>query len=83
MRRGGTVHGKETILTINICGRTQTSKQTEETKSFTKVKDGESSSSSRILKTGMIEKKPRMETKGVRDDIEEEDEEESYYRYEI
>ena len=36
----------------------------------------------RVLKTGMImKKKPVMETKGVRDDIEEEDSEESYYRY--
>ena len=35
-----------------------------------------------MLKTGMImKKKPVMETKGVRDDIEEEDSEESYYRY--
>ena len=35
-----------------------------------------------MLKTGMImKKKPVMETKGVRDDIDEEDSEESYYRY--
>jgi len=35
-----------------------------------------------VLKTGMImKKKPVMETKGVRDDIEEEDSEESYYRW--
>ena len=35
----------------------------------------------RILKTGMIMKtKPVTDMKGVRDDIEEEDSEESYYR---
>ena len=38
------------------------------------------SNMSKVLKTGMIEKKPMTEMKGVRDDIEEEDEEESYYR---
>ena len=37
----------------------------------------------KVLKTGMIEKKPMTEMKGVRDDIEEEDEEESYYRYSV
>ena len=39
-----------------------------------------SSSSKRILKTGMIAKKPVVEMKGVRDDIDGEDSEESYYR---
>lgn len=36
---------------------------------------------SKVLKTGLIQKKPMIESKGVRDDIEEEDEEESYYRW--
>lgn len=40
-----------------------------------------SSGNPRILKTGMIMKKQTVtEMKGVRDDIEEEDSEESYYR---
>ena len=39
-----------------------------------------SAASRRVLKTGMIAKKPVAEMKGVRDDIEEEDSEESYYR---
>ena len=39
-----------------------------------------SSGNSRILKTGMIFKKQTEMNKGVRDDIEEEDSEESYYR---
>ena len=38
------------------------------------------SGNSRVLKTGMIFKKQTEMNKGVRDDIEEEDSEESYYR---
>ena len=42
-----------------------------------------SSANRKVLKTGMIAKKPMVEMKGVRDDIEEEDSEESYYRLQL
>jgi len=52
-------------------------------KGFQKAKEVGPGGSSlpRVLKTGMIAKNPVTELKGVRDDIEEEDEEESYYRW--
>jgi len=56
--------------------------QDQGSKGGQKMKQGPGGSSlPKVLKTGMIEKKPMTEMKGVRDDIEEEDEEESYYRW--
>ena len=57
--------------------------QEQQPRGFQKAKEVGVSGSSlpRVLKTGMIAKKPAVELKGVRDDIEEEDEEESYYRF--
>ena len=56
--------------------------QQEGPRGFQKAKEVGPGGSSlpRVLKTGMIDKKPMTEIKGVRDDIEGEDEEESYYR---
>merc|ERR1719285_596505 len=51
-------------------------KKAEEKKDGSKVVGGKT-----LLKTGMIMKKPMMELKNQRVDVEQEDEEESYYRY--
>ena len=57
-----------------------TARQPPSSSSSYSASSSSSSSSKRILKTGMIAKKPVVEMKGVRDDIDEEDSEESYYR---